>query len=298
MTDTQTTEASNTNSTESKVLTAEERASGIAKLDGMALKAVVEITELIDGHNADVKLIRDFSADAKDEKLVISEIIERNPGNDKFLEKVGLEIKKIEAEIEKKKDEIEKLLTKAWDVAKKYEPEATSVEDVQKIYDNTATTVAKIRAAKEALEFFSKFAGTDLSQLLPEAETTRGLRRPGDVAAGQKPSYKKMIILKKDEKNEDGTPVREEIYKAVEKDGKKTQVVNTTTLANTLSSRAGRGVKITSSEITTQFLASRGTTDFSKLTAGVEYPFTFTKEIKNSDGKVIETKSWDLIFVK
>jgi phage host-nuclease inhibitor protein Gam len=273
-------------------LTAAQREEGIAKLDGMVKDAVLAAVKQINDHNADVKIVRNFSSEKKDPVLILDEIVETNPGNDPKLAKLA-------EDIETLKSRIEDLYKKAREIAKNYKPENVSEVEATKAHDRTKESSAKIRDAKTALKFFETLAGVDLMSLLPEVDSTRGLRlgNEGNASLGIRPVYKKMIIVSKNDKDENGNPVREEISKETEKDGVKSTTTNTTILAQTLSSRGGRGFTVTSSEITSAFLEAMKTS-FDKLTAGVEYAWTFSKDVTNSDGKVIDTKSWDLVFIK
>jgi hypothetical protein len=275
--------------TTTPVLTADEKAAGIAKLDGMVKGAVEHLVATVEKHNKDVAIVRAYSQDKKDPKLILDEVIEKNPGNDPKLAKIA----KL---IEEYKTKIENLYADARPIAAQYKQEDVSIKDAEQALARTKETAVAIRDGKTALKFFESLANQDLTLLLPEVDTTRGLKIGTDAASGIRPTYKK-IFIEHAPKEEGAEPTREKIATTTVKDGVSVEKTNTTYLAQQLSSRAGRGTNVTSSEITNQFLASQNTT-FDKLTAGVEYKWTFTKDITDSEGKVIETKKWDLIFVK
>lgn len=265
-----------------------------AKFEALSPELQTSVNNLnneIDQHNLNVQIVRDAASDKKDPKLILQEVAKANPGNDP-------QLAKILADIEKLSSRVESLWSDAYKIAEKYKPEAITPEKIKAAHESTKDTSVSLRAQKDALSKLSAFFGVDLSVFLKEIDSTRGLRlNTGDASTpGIRPQYSKIFVVhNKGQENEETELIAKEVEK---KDGSKEMRSTTTLLANELTKRAK--TSINSTEITVEFLKSQNlqTSDFDKLTAGVNYDWTFSKDVFNSNGEKIGTKTFDLRFVK
>lgn len=273
-------------------LSADEKAKLFDGLAPQLKESVTNLTHEIEAHNANVKIVRDAASDKQDPKLILQEVVRTNPGNDPQLAKIYGDIEKLQARVET-------MWSEAMKLAEKYKPEAMTAEKIKAAHESTKETSASLRAQKDALSKLSSFFNIDLSIFLPEIDSTRGLKlNTGDSSSvGIRPSYSKIFIVhNKGQETEQAELIAKEVEK---KDGSKEMRSTTTNLAQELTKRI-KGASVTSSEITIDFLKSQNLqpSDFDKLTAGVNYDWQFSKDVFNSEGQKIGTKTFDLRFVK
>lgn len=257
-------------------------------LDPMIKKSLITLNEGVKEHNEDVAVVRTASKEKKSETDTIFELIAKGEYKDQALLKLKNDIDKTEKLLEDLKL---KALSRANEI--KLKAVDVSEEDAKAALERTKKSSATLRPMIAAIEGMSTLLGHDLTVFVHEMDSTRGLRiTPTTSTAGQKrPQYQKIFIV-------DANGDKEAVEKEVEKNGVKEMKTSTTILALELSKRGGSNFSVNAGEITDQFLKSQNVDDFSKLTAGVEMPWTFSKDVQDSEGKTIGTKKFNLVFVK
>jgi predicted RNA-binding protein len=281
-------------------LTDEQKREGIAQLPKKIQDSILQFWKDAEVHNANVRLVQAAADSKTDPNKLLAEIRDSNPQDDPSL---GALLKRI-AKLDETR---EKLISEANEIAKQYLPEAANDAEVDKAREDSKESSVILRARVKVFKDMGEMLDEDYIQYLPELKSTRGIKTgTTDTTGGTgiRPSYRKIQILDTEiVKDENGNDVEvvtpENIGSEVVKDGVTTFKSTTTMLAQVLSKRV-KGETITSGEITTQFLEYLKSIDrtYDKLTSGEEFVWTFNKDVHNSDGEKIDTKSWTLKFVK
>ena len=270
------------------VLSAAEKADRIAQLENpLLVQAVNETLAKINGHNSNVALIKRAAAEKTDPKQLVHEARESAEKQAQ-----SPELKQIMDRVNKLRNQEEDLIKLADKIAAKLVDKVASDDEITKAQASVKASSADIRESKSALSMLSTFAKIDLVSLLPEVESTRGIRvTTSDVGDVSRLRLKKILL--------NGEVIEKEVE--VTKGGESVKEMRSTTaqLAQELTKRVKNG-SVNATEITVAYLESMGLkpNEFDKVTAGVPHTFTFSKDVFDGEGKKIDTKSFELTFEK
>lgn len=268
-------------------LTAEQKAAAIAKLDGILKQAVTDTATKIAVHNKNVSLIKRAAAEKTDPMELVFEARESEEKQAK-----SPDLKKLMDQVNKLREQEEQLIKLANKIAEKLIDKVASDDEIVKAQAAVKASSTDIRESKAALNMLATFAKQDLVALLPDVDSTRGVRvTTSDVGDVSRLRLKKILL--------DGEPVEKEF--TVTKNGEEIKEMRATTaqLAQELTKRI-KGGSVNATEITISYLESMKLkpNEFEKVTAGVPHTFTFSKDVVNDKGEKIDTKSFVLTFEK
>lgn len=267
------------------VLSTQEKTERIAKLDGILKEAVTNLLETINAHNSKVALIKRAAAEKSDPLKLLQEIRE-----DAEVQSKDPELKKIMTKVETFQNQIEKLIKEANELAKKHITQPADEAEVTAAQAAVKQSSTEIRESKAALKMLEGLTKTELIALLPEVDSTRGIRVTSSEGEVSRARLSKIWL--------EDEPIYKEVTTTKNGQTFKEDRATISLLSQVLTQKCK--VPVSATEITVEFLKSQNlaSNEFDKITAGGVIPWTFSKDIFDDNGKQIDTKHFNLKFQK